>query len=372
MKEDKTKKIENKILNKQLQDANLRLKNIIESTDVGTWEWDMKTGEMIFSDRWAEIVGQNLSELGPINVKKLEVMIHPDDFAKSLELLERHFSGELPYYKSENRIKHKNGHWVWVCERGCVTDWASDGRPLHMFGTHTDITKRKQTEQALENYINTLNHDLRSPLSVIIGYSEFLQEENLSPENIHKFSSIIHSTGKKMLKMMESYLLLAKIEKGQDILGKNPRKVIEIIDEIKKIFSELKNGEKIKVFLKNNKGESSDSSLIGKTVLIDEVLFDSLVTNLLRNAIEATSHNNGEISVNVYEEDENLCLSFFNNGEILKDIQKRLFRKFASSKKNGTGLGLYSVRLIARAHGGDVYYEAVPFGTKFIVQIPFS
>lgn len=372
MKEDKIKKNENKILNKQLQDANLRLKNIIESTDVGTWEWDMQTGEMIFSDKWAEIVGQNLNEFGPINIKKLEVIIHPDDFAKSLELLERHFSGELPYYKSENRIKHKNGHWVWICERGCVTDWTPDGKPLHMFGTHTDITKRKQIEQALENYINTLNHDLRSPLSVIIGYSEFLQDENLSKENIHKFSTIIHSTGKKMLKMMESYLLLAKIEKGQDILGKKPRKVIEIIDEIKKIFSELKKGEKLKVLLKNNKDESSDANLIQKTVLTDETLFESLVTNLLRNAIEATSHNDGEIAVNIYEEEENLCISFFNTGEIPKEIQKKLFRKFASSKKHGTGLGLYSVRLIARAHGGDVRHETAPLGTRFVVQIPIG
>ena len=372
MEKNKFKKIENRKLSLGLQDSNLRLKNVIESTDVGTWEWDIQTDEIILSDRWAEITGYDLSEFGPVNLSKLKEVIHPDDFEKSRELLSKHFCGESPYYKNENRIKHKNGHWVWICERGCVTVWSPDGKPLAMFGTHTDITKRKQTERALENYINTLNHDLRSPLSIINGYSSFLLEGEISPENVKKFSKIINSTGKKMLKMMESYLLLAKIERGNDILGKKPRVVIEVVDEIKKIFSEMKNGGgELKLTLKDLEDKCPSDGFIQKTILTDEILFDSLINNLLQNAIEARAQFGGEIVVNVYEND-GLCLSFFNQGEISKEIQKKLFKKFASNKKHGTGIGLYSVRLIARAHRGDVHYQFVPGGTRFIVKIPFS
>ena len=78
-----------------------------------------------------------------------------------------------------------------------------------------------------------------------------------------------------------------------------------------------------------------------------------------------------EITINIYEED-GLCLNFFNKGEIPKEIKKKLFNKFISSKKNGTGIGLYSAKLIAKAHKGDIHYQSVIGVTKFILKIPFN
>ncbi len=371
MEEDKLNNIKYKELTQKFDDTHSQIRKIIEKTDVGTWKWNIQTGEMVFSDKWAQIIGYNLNELGLINATVLENITHPDDFIKSKELINKHFSGELPYYKHEIRVKHKKGHYVWICERGCITARTEDGKPLIMFGTHTDITKRKEIEHALENYINTLNHDLRSPLAIIIGYSSYLLEEELSREEIIKFSTIINTTGKKMLKMMESYLALAKIERGQDILGKNLKTVVEIINEIKRNFSEIKKSNKIHVSLKDLENKPSNADLMQKLILIDEVLFDSLINNLLHNAVDASTKDDDKIIVNVYE-DNGLCLSFYNTGEISKEIQKKLFKKFISSKKNGTGIGLYSARLIARAHGGDINYQHVTGGTRFILKIPFN
>jgi PAS domain S-box-containing protein len=347
-----------------------KIRDVIEKTDVGTWEWNIQTGEMIFSQKWAQMIGYDLNEFGSINIKTLENIIHPEDLNKSIELLKKHFAGELPYYKFESRVKHKNGHWAWVCERGYVTSWTEDGKPLIMFGTHTDITKRKQTEQALENYINTLNHDLRNPLSIIIGYSSLLLEEGLTTEDIKKFSTIINGTGKKMLKMMESYLALAKVEKGQGIIKKKKHTVIEIVNEIERNFSDFKNSNKLEIVFKDLENNSQDNSLIQKSIFIDEILFHSIISNLLQNAVEASAKDD-QIILNVYE-DGGLCLSFFNTGEIPKEIQKKLFKKFFSTKKNGTGIGLYSARLVARAHGGDIQYQSVVGGTRFVLNIPFS
>jgi PAS domain S-box-containing protein len=368
------KKIINIQLNKSIEKSfgtNPQVKKIIEKTDVGTWEWNIQTGEMIFSDKWAKIIGYNNDELSIINAKKLEEITHPDDYIKSKELLEKHFSGKLPYYKYESRLMNKNGDWVWVCQRGCLTSRTDDGLPLIMFGTYTDITKRKQIEQALENYINTLNHDLRSPLALITGYSSYILEEDLSMDEVKKYSTIINETGKKMLKMMESYLSLAKIERGQDIIGKNSKTINEISKEIKNIFIGLNNKNKFEIIFRDLKNEIQNKTLANKQVLIDESLFYSLINNIITNAIEASLIDEDKIIINIYEEKE-LCLSFYNAGEIPKEFQKKLFRKFISNKINGTGMGLYSARLIARAHGGDILYQAVTGGTRFILKIPFS
>jgi len=350
------------------------VKDIIESIDVGTWEWNLETGQIIFSNRWAQMTGYELKEFGVINKRKLESITHPDDFEISNKLMNQHLAGELPYYKYEIRVKHKNGNSVWICERGSVIKRNKEGKPILVFGTHTDITKKKQAELALENYINILNHDLKSPLTSIIGYSSFLlEEEELTKEETKKYSTVINKTGKKMLKMIESYLSLAKIEKGQDVLGKKPKKIIEVIDEINKTFGEIINNNKLSVVFSNLENEPTDKDLLQKTINIEEILIYSVINNLLHNAIEASiKTNNDTIRLNIYSSNNELCLSFFNHGEISKDFQKKLFKKFASTKKNGTGIGLYSARLIAKAHDGDVHYQQIPNGTIFTLKLPLN
>ena len=132
-----------------LRESVLRLENIIEGTHVGTWEWNIQTGETIFNNLWAEIVGYTLDELAPVSIDTWLKLAHPDDLKQSEELLTKHFAGELPYYHFESRMKHKDGHWVWVLDRGKVITWSADGKPLMMFGTHTDITERKLAEEEL-------------------------------------------------------------------------------------------------------------------------------------------------------------------------------------------------------------------------------
>jgi len=366
--------LKNIILARRKNNTMSKVKEIIESIDVGTWEFNVQTGERIFSNRWSQMTGYDLNEFGVINKKKLQAITHPDDFEMSDKLINQHLAGELPYYKYESRIKHKNGNWVWICERGSIIEKTIDGKPLIMFGTHTDITKKKQAEYALENYINILNHDLKSPLTSIIGYSSFLiEDEDLTKEEIKKYSGIVNKTGKKMLKMIESYLSLAKIEKGQDLLGKTPKKIIDIVDEINKTFGELINSKKLSIVFGNGYNKPADENLLQKNVNIEEILIYSVINNLLHNAVEAsTKTTNNAIILNIYNNNNEFCLSFFNHGEIPKEFQKNLFKKFASTKKNGTGIGLYSARLIARAHGGDVTYQHTQGGTIFTLKIPLS
>ena len=125
------------------------LANIIDGTNVGTWEWNVRTGETRFNERWARIVGYAMDELLPMTVETWTGLAHPEDLIRSTAVLERHFGGELEAYECEVRMRHKHGHWVWVLDRGKLFTRCDDGGPGWMAGTHMDISERKHAEAAL-------------------------------------------------------------------------------------------------------------------------------------------------------------------------------------------------------------------------------
>lgn len=134
----------------RVRDSERRLVSVIEGTHIGTWEWNVQTGETVFNQRWAEIVGYTLDELMPTTIQTWMDLAHPGDLEQSGKLLEQHFAGELEFYDCVARMRHKDGHWVWVHDRGRVVSWTADGKPLLMSGTHADVTDQKQAEQALQ------------------------------------------------------------------------------------------------------------------------------------------------------------------------------------------------------------------------------
>ena len=134
---------------KALREERRRLAHILQGTNVGTWEWNVQTGETIFNDRWAEIVGFTLEELAPVSFETWARLCHPEDREESDRLLQACFKREAEYYHCECRLRHKNGEWVWVLDRGKIATWAEDGKPEWMYGTHQEITDRKRAEAAL-------------------------------------------------------------------------------------------------------------------------------------------------------------------------------------------------------------------------------
>jgi PAS domain S-box-containing protein len=140
-----------------LREERVRLASIIEAARVGTWEWNVQTGETVFNERWAEILGHSLAELVPVTIQTWIRLTHPEDLARSDALLQEHFSGKLDYYECECRMRHRDGHWVWIQDRGRVVTRDASGRPLMMFGTHTDVTERRQSEERQRGLQELLN-----------------------------------------------------------------------------------------------------------------------------------------------------------------------------------------------------------------------
>ena len=132
------------------QDEASRLKTILDGTAAGTWEWNVQTGETIFNERWAEIIGYSLEELQPISIETWMKHAHPDDLALSEQKLNTHFRGDSEYYECEARMRHRDGHWVWVRDYGRLVSRTLEGEPEWISGTHIEISSSKQYEQRLE------------------------------------------------------------------------------------------------------------------------------------------------------------------------------------------------------------------------------
>ncbi len=132
-----------------LQEQKNRLANVLEGTEVGTWEWNIQTGEAIYNEKWAEILGYSLEDLEPVSQETWIQFVHPEDVELSNRKIKDYFSGKSDFYECEYRMRHRNGQWVWILDRGKVMRWMLDGRPEVMFGTHSDITRFKEMEFSL-------------------------------------------------------------------------------------------------------------------------------------------------------------------------------------------------------------------------------
>jgi PAS domain S-box-containing protein len=133
-----------------------RLSNILEGSNAGTWQLNVKTGAVTINEKLANMLGYRLSELVPATKEQKLKFTHPDDIKHCEELVENHFRKETDSYECEVRMKHKNGNWIWMLEKGQVTKRDENGEPLIFSGTSIDVTSRKQEE---EKNLHMATHD---------------------------------------------------------------------------------------------------------------------------------------------------------------------------------------------------------------------
>ncbi|VUD42217.1 Signal transduction histidine-protein kinase BarA [Thalassocella blandensis] len=144
-------------LEKALTEERRRLSDLIEGTRIGVWEWNVQTGEAMFNERWAEISGHSLEELQPVNIHTWFGIAHPEDLKRARIELDKCFQREKDVVDMDLRVKHKQGHWVWVNNRGKVVRWTNKGEPQLMSGTLSDISDKKTAEQAIRDYTDFQN-----------------------------------------------------------------------------------------------------------------------------------------------------------------------------------------------------------------------
>lgn len=139
---------ERKAAERAVRDREARLAMVLQGNDDGFWDWHIPSGRVHFSPRWAAMLGYSLGEVEP-HVRSWEKLVHPEDLERATLTLEAHLRGETESYACEHRMRHAAGHWVWILDRGKVVERDSEGKAVRAAGTHTDISARKQAEEAL-------------------------------------------------------------------------------------------------------------------------------------------------------------------------------------------------------------------------------
>lgn len=142
-----------------LRTNEVRLQRVLDGANDGFWDWNVATGEVLFSRHGLEMLGYPPDEIVP-HIRSWEKLMHPDDVPLRQTALDAHFAGETPRYQAEYRLQAKAGDWRWILDRGKVTARDAAGRPLSMAGTHTDITDRHLIEEALcDTLVGVQRHD---------------------------------------------------------------------------------------------------------------------------------------------------------------------------------------------------------------------
>jgi len=343
-----------------------QLEDVIAASRAGIWRWHVPSGETIFNDRWAEMLGYKLEELNRTEIGTWASLMHPEDLLKAQARHAAHFRGETEVYQSENRMRHKHGHWVWVQSMGRVMSRLPDGSPEWMTGTHHDITNQKQLEHSLRKaqevadransaksqFLANMSHEIRTPLNGLMGMAHLLGHTELSQKQ-DQYLQTLKASGEALLSMIEDVLDISRIEAGALELKSVPYDLPEMLNSA---ISAVKGSANIKgLSLKCDICEDLPRYVRG-----DETRMRQIVLNLLGNAIKFTE--DGEIRLTATRKTNTLIVDVHDTGPgIAKAEQERIFERFAQTsegiarEKEGSGLGLSISREIANTAGGDLY-----------------
>ena len=227
-----------------------------------------------------------------------------------------------------------------------------------------DIALAIENAQLREDVERITQHDLKNPLGIIMGFSEMMKEDTELSDDIRESAGYMEEAAYTMLSMINSSLDLYKMEKGS---YQFQPKEIDIVKVIKRVFLELESlavARGVRLVFSPHDSEFS--------VFAEELLCHSLLANLIRNAIEASSVDD-EVNIKLTKEND-LHISISNPVMIPEEIQENFFEKYTTAgKKNGTGLGTYSAKLLVATQNGSIdFISNKDNGTILNIHLPIK
>jgi len=383
-----------KELSRQRDMERKALEEIIWGTNVGTWEWHVQTGKTVFNELWAKMIGYTLAELEPVSIETWLSFVHPNDLKHSDELLQKVFAKKLDRYDCECRMRHRDGYWIWVQDRGKVVEWTDDGKPLRMAGTHTDITYRKHIEEELASakeeaehsnhaksvFLANMSHELRTPMMGIRGVLDLLRDNDVIRAEAGDLLDDLDMSSNTLMGLLDDVLDLSKIEAGKLSLEFSVVEPAKSIQGIANAFAA--SASKKGVVLISNAMEHS-----GYFCSTDELRLTQIVSNLVSNAVKFTEQGQIHIQLDVMKRNpskgrprDQLHIKVKDTGIGMPEaVLKKIFNRFEQAdtsttrKYGGTGLGLAICHELTQLLGGRLRVEStVGAGTTFSLLVPVT
>jgi len=326
----------------ELQRNRERLELVLQSTRLGMWDWNPQTNEVHFDRNWARQLGIPYKAL-QLNLEDWKSRVHPDDMQQCFADIQAHIDGYTDFYQNIHRIRHMDGHWVYILDRGRIVERDSKGRPTRFTGTHFDLTALKEAElkakaalKSRDRFFSSVSHELRTPLHGILGIADWLLQENEDPE-MQKRLQVIRNSGDYLLRVVSDILDISKFDEGKLRQNPSPTQLYPLIDHVHHLFQERSLEKHLEFIIE--RPDNQDPYLF-----VDEHRLMQLFSNLVSNAVKYTNEGSVGIRVQIHD-DQSIRIEIVDTGIGIKDTEK-VFQPFEQEDLNsqpqitGSGLGL--------------------------------
>jgi PAS domain S-box-containing protein len=322
---------------------------------LANWERDVRTGRLWFSAEMYRILGLQPEAFGGTFAAYL-TFIYPDDRERVQRALAATLAGNQPK-STEYRLVRPDGA-VRVVQAAADVLHDASGQPLRLVGTVQDITERKQLEEEREEWITIITHDLRQPITVILGYAEHLARQ-LAREGTPAQREAVeyaHTAARNLNRIIGDLLDVSRIETRRLTLQPQPMDLVALLRAIVDRSREMTNGHSVRRVIHG----------AFPLIAIDPSRFEQVLDNLLTNAAKYGDPGT-DIEVRIERGDAEVAIAVANRGHgIAPGDMPRLFSRFyrtpeaQAGRAGGLGLGLYIAKGLVEEHGGRIWAESTP------------
>lgn len=365
--------------NAVLKESEAHFQNLANSAPVLIWIADSNALFTFVNNYWLEFTGRTLGQ--EIGMNWIEG-IHPEDMSSFIQSYRSSFDARTPF-KAEFRLRKNDGNYRWISVKG-IPRYHSDGRFAGYIGSCTDISDQKENEEKIktineelksvnagkDKFFSIIAHDLKSPLSGLLGFTEILVEEynELQDEEKREFIEHSHQAAKSLMALLENLLEWSRVQSGNVSFSPTKLNVASIVDEVYHLFSQNAKGKAIKL------EKYIDTSI---EILADKNMFKTILRNLISNGIKFTGNGGSiTISADVQSDHVKICVKDSGVGISEKNLRNLFkinssFSTLGTNKERGTGLGLMLCKELINKNAGDIHVDSeLGKGTKFIFTLP--
>ncbi len=336
------------------------------------------------NDRFCSVSGYSRDELLGRNHRIIKSGEHPESFFE--ELWGTISSGKVWHGEIKNAAK--DGTYYWVAST-IVPFLNADGRPYQYIAVRTDITADKENEVALKlasaeaesatkaksEFLASMSHEIRTPMTGILGYSDMLLDERLSPENAEMVSKIKEATT-SLLTIINDILDISKIEAGKLEIEKIDFRPTKIVNDVAQLFRQSGAADKRDKLLITTEIPDDFPDMIHA----DPTRLRQVLVNLVGNAVKFTEQ--GSVTLKCIHDADHLMLHYEITDTgigIDDDSQAKLFGDFVqadasiSRQYQGTGLGLAICKRLVELMGGEIGVKSQQgMGSTFWFNLPYE